>query len=143
MFETEVNIKPTWVVGIGPNVPMYDTHAGGREIHFRPEYLLPQISQVYSGSRSDALRGAINPWRFLSVAYIRSLRRFFPAAIGARDFVSGSLVVLFRNQRGIEASWLEGCELSFGLLRLGYDIAVHYTAETFPDGDNVVTESPE
>lgn len=77
------------------------------------------------------------------MAYIRSLRRFFPAAIGARDFVSGSLVVLFRNQRGIEASWLEGCELSFGLLRLGYDIAVHYTAETFPDGDNVVTESPE
>lgn len=143
VFQTEVNEKTIWVVGIGPYAPMYDTHAGGREIHFRPEYLLPRISQVYSGCRQDPLQSAINPRRFLPAACLESLRRFFPAAIGARVFIAGFLVILFRNQRDIEASWLEGCVPSFGLLRLGYDVAVHYPAETPPDSESVVTESPE
>ncbi|KAJ5118476.1 hypothetical protein N7448_010183 [Penicillium atrosanguineum] len=143
VFETEVNEKIMWVVSIGPYVPMYDTHAGGREIHFRPEHLLPQISQVYSGSRQDPLQGVINPRRFLPAAYLESLRRFFPAAIGARVFIAGYLVVLFRSQRDIEASWLEGCVPSFGLLRLGYAVAVHYPAETLPESESAVTKSPE
>ncbi|KAJ6111557.1 hypothetical protein N7523_007618 [Penicillium sp. IBT 18751x] len=143
VFQTEVNEKTIWVVSIGPDAPMYDRQAGGREIHFRPEYLLPQISQMCSGSRQDPLQGAINPRKFLPAAYLESLRRFFPAAIGARVFVAGFLVVLFRNRKDVEASWLEGCVPSFGLLRLGYDVAVHYPAETSPGSEVAITGSPE
>lgn len=122
---------------------MYDTHAGGREIHIHPEYLLPQLSQVYRGSRPDPLQRRINPRRFLTASDLELLRRFFPAAIGARVLISGFIVVLFRNRKDIEASWLEGCVPSFGLLRLGYGIAVHYPTVAVADSGNAVAGSPE
>lgn len=140
---TEADGKIIWVVSIGPKVPMYDTHAGGREIHIHPEYLLPQLSQVYRGSRPDPLQRRINPRRFLTASDLELLRRFFPAAIGARVLISGFIVVLFRNRKDIEASWLEGCVPSFGLLRLGYGIAVHYPTVAVADSGNAVAGSPE
>lgn len=140
---TESDGKIIWVVSIGPKVPMYDTHAGGREIHIHPEYLLPQLSQVYRGSRQDPLRRRINPRRFLTASDLELLRRFFPAAIGARVLISGFIIVLFRNRKDIEASWLEGCVPSFGLLRLGYGIAVHYPTVAVADSGNAVAGSPE
>lgn len=140
---TEVDGKSIWVVSIGPNVPMYDTHAGGREIHIHPEYLLPQLSKVYSGSRPDPLRRRINPRRFLTASDLELLRRFFPAAVGARVLISGFIIVLFQTRKDIEASWLEGCVPSFGLLRLGYGIAVHYPTVAVADSGNAVAGSPE
>ncbi|KAJ5594588.1 uncharacterized protein N7459_000796 [Penicillium hispanicum] len=140
---TETDGKMIWVVSIGPNVPLYDTHAGGREIHLYPEYLLPQLSQAYSGSRQDPLRHRINPRRFLVASDLELLHRFFPSAIGARVLISGFIVVLFRNRKDIEASWLEGCVPTFGLLRLGYDIAVHYPTEAVADSGNAVADSPD
>lgn len=122
---------------------MYDTHAGGREIHIHPEYLLPQLSQVYNGSRKDPLARRINPRRFLRPSDLELLRRFFPSAIGARVLISGFIVMLFRNRKAIEASWLEGCVQTFGLLRLGYDVAVHYPTESLADSGNAVADSPE
>lgn len=127
---------------VGPNIPMYDTHAGGRAIHLYPNLVLPQLSQIYSGSRQDPVKHTINPRRFLSAPDLEHLHRFFPAAIGARVLISGFLVILFRDQKDIESSWLEGCVPSFGLLRVGYDIAVHYPTETVPESGNAVTESP-
>lgn len=140
---TEADGKKIWVVSIGPTVPVYDTHAGGREIHIHPEYLLPQLSQVYNGSRKDPRRRRINPRRFLSHTDLDLLRRFFPSAIGARVLISGFIIVLFRNHKDIEASWLEGCVQTFGLLRLGYDIAVHYPTESVADSGNAVADSPD
>ncbi|KAJ5101432.1 hypothetical protein NUU61_003654 [Penicillium alfredii] len=140
---TEDDGKKIWVVSIGPNVPVYDTHAGGREIHIHPEYLLPQLSKVYSGSREDPLRRRINPRRFLAESDLELLRRFFPSAIGVRLLIAGFVIVLFRNRKDIEASWLEGCVPSFGLMRLGYDVAVHYPAKTVVDSGNGVAVSPE
>lgn len=128
-------------MSVGPDVPMYDTHAGGREIHIHPEFFLPRLSQVYSGSRKDPLRDPINPRRFLSASDLELLHRFFPAAIGARVLISGFIIVLFRKQEDIEASWLEGCIPSFGFLRLGYDVAVHFPTETVPESGNAVAES--
>ena len=140
---TESDGKKIWVVSIPPKVPIFDTHAGGREIHIYPEYLLPQLSQVYYGSRKDPLRWQINPRRFLTASDLDLLRRFFPSAIGARVLISGFIIVLFRHRKAMKASWLEGCVPSFGLLRLGYDIAVHYPTEAGPEGGNAVTESRE
>jgi hypothetical protein len=71
------------------------------------------------------------------------LRRFFPAAVGARVLISGFIIVLFPTRKDIEASWLEGCVPSFGLLRLGYGIAVHYPAVAVTDSGNAVAGSPE
>ncbi|KAJ5261447.1 hypothetical protein N7478_012042 [Penicillium angulare] len=139
---TKADDKNFWVVSAGPDVPMYDTHAGGREIHIHPEFFMPRLSQVYSGSRKDPLRDSISPRRFLSASDLEALHRFFPAAIGARVLISGFIIVLFRKQEDIEASWLEGCVPSFGLLRLGYDIAVHFPTETIPESGNAVAESP-
>lgn len=76
---TETTGNQIRVVGVSPNVPVYDTHAGGREIHIHPEFLLPQLSQLYSGSREDPLRRHINPRRFLTESDLELLRRFFPA----------------------------------------------------------------
>lgn len=130
-------------MSISPSVPVYDTHAGGREIHIHPEFLLPQLSRVYSGSRKDPLPRRINPRRFLPASDLELLRRFFPSAIGARVLISGFIIVLFQNRKDIEASWLEGCVPSFGLLRLGYDVAVHYPAKSVVDSGNAVADSPE
>lgn len=140
---TETDGKRIWVVSIPPTVPIYDTHAGEREIHVYPEYLLPQLSQVYNGSRSDPLRRQINPRRFLTASDLHLLRRFFPLSIGVRVLISGFIIVLFRHRKSMKASWLEGCVPSFGLLRLGYDIAVHYPTETGAEGGNAVAESNE
>jgi hypothetical protein len=71
------------------------------------------------------------------------LRRFFPAAVGARVLISGFIIVLFQTRKDIEASWLEGCVPSFGLLRLGYGIAVHYPTVAVADSGNAVAGSPE
>lgn len=57
--------------------------------------------------------------------------------------ISGFIIILFKNRKDIEASWLEGCVPSFGLLRLGYDVAVHYPAKTVVDSGNAVADSPE
>ncbi|KAF3402015.1 hypothetical protein F1880_009748 [Penicillium rolfsii] len=138
---TEAGGKSIWVVSIGPNVPVYDTHAGGREIHIHPEYLLPQLSKVYSGSRPDPLRRRINPRRFLTASDLELLRRFFPAAVGARVLISEFIIILFQTRKDIEASWLEGCVPSFGLLRLGYGIAVHYPTVAVADSGNAVADS--
>lgn len=144
VYETaEADGKKIWVVSIGPTVPMYDTHAGGREIHIHPEYLLPQLSQIYNGGREDPLSRRINPRRFLPATDLELLRRFFPSAIGARVLISGFIIMLFRNRKAIEASWLEGCVPTFGLLRLGYDVAVHYPIESVADSSNAVADSPE
>ncbi|KAJ5219749.1 hypothetical protein N7468_008953 [Penicillium chermesinum] len=138
---TEPDGKEIWVVSIPPKTPVYDTHAGGREIHIYPEYLLPQLSQVYSGSREDPLPRQINPRRFLTASDLDLLRRFFPSAIGARVLISGFMIVLFRDRKHMKASWLEGCVPSFGLLRLGYDIAEHFPTETGPRSGNAVAKS--
>ncbi|KAJ5110669.1 hypothetical protein N7532_001204 [Penicillium argentinense] len=140
---TEADGNKIWGVSIGPNVPVYDTHAAGREIHIHPEFLLPQLSQAYSGSQRDPLPRRINPRRFLPASELEILRRFFPAAIGARVLISGFIIVLFRDYKDIEASWLEGCVPSFGLLRLGYDVAVHYPTQTVVDSGNAVSDSAE
>jgi hypothetical protein len=71
------------------------------------------------------------------------LRRFFPAAVGARVLIAGFIIVLFRTRKDIEASWLEGCVPSFGLLRLGYGIAVHYPTVAVADSGNAVAGTPE
>lgn len=139
----EADGKRIWVVSIGPTVPMYDTHAGGREIHIHPEYLLPQLSQMYNGGREDPLNRRINPRRILPATDLEVLRRFFPSAVGARVLISGFIIMLFRKRKDIEASWLEGCVPTCGLLRLGYDVAVHYPVESVADSGNAVAASPE
>ncbi|KAJ5624753.1 hypothetical protein N7510_001062 [Penicillium lagena] len=45
---------------------------------------------------------------------------------------------LIQNRKDIEASWLEGYVPSFGFLRLGYDVAVHYSTKTVVRSGNPV-----
>jgi hypothetical protein len=129
------------VVSVEPNVPIYDTHAAGRAIHIHPEFLLPELSHASSGTRKDPLHRCVNPRRFLPASELELLRRFFPAAIEARVLISGFLIVLFRNRKDIDASWLEGSVRSFGLLRLGHDVAIHYPTETVPESRNAVADA--
>lgn len=135
---TEADGSRIWVVSIGP---IYDTHAAGRAIHIHPEFLLPQLSHANSGTCKNPRRRSINSRRFLPASELELLRRSFPAAVGARVLVSGFLIVLFRNQKDIEASWLEGCVHSFGLLRLRYDVAVHYPTEAVAESGNAIADS--
>ncbi|KAJ5975138.1 hypothetical protein N7481_008845 [Penicillium waksmanii] len=134
---TEADGNQIWVVSIGPSVPVYDTHAAGRAIHVQPEVLLPEPSHTFSGTRKDPLHRSINP-RHVGAGVAAPV---LPCGDWARMLISGFLIVLFRNQKDIEASWQEGCVHSFGLLRLGYDVAVHYPTEAVAESGNAVVDA--
>ncbi|OQD81017.1 hypothetical protein PENANT_c030G01654 [Penicillium antarcticum] len=90
-----------------------DIEAGGRPLHPYPEDILNlvpfgRILSPRSPWREEYLfKEGINPRKLLSPEKIDSLRELFPAAVGARVFVSGFLIVLLNHSatfKPLEAS---------------------------------------
>ncbi|KAJ5791593.1 uncharacterized protein N7518_008604 [Penicillium psychrosexuale] len=120
-----------------------DIEAGGRPLHPYPEdrrNLYPSgILTPRSPWKEDYLfREGINPRKFLSPEKIDGLRELFPTAVGARVFVSGFLVVLFKSLHDIQAIYEENWIMEAGGLRILYDeYRLEATADTVTSGMEV------
>ncbi|KAI2733079.1 hypothetical protein CBS147332_94 [Penicillium roqueforti] len=115
-----------WMWAIAPHsAPQKTTgtHAGGLEIHVQPSGYIERTTVIWPKLQNDPLSVILNPRKFLSPNDLNLLREMFPCALGVRVFISGFIVILFKNRSDIEYSWLhDGFADSFGCLRLQYDI---------------------
>lgn len=101
------------------------THAGGIGIHLIPSGFGPRIHTISIGAKfqQDPLNTILNPRKFLARNHLHLLREMFPTSLGARVFVSGLIVLLFKDRAAIEKTWQQDGELDvFGNLRVRYDI---------------------
>jgi hypothetical protein len=88
-------------------------------------------------------QGGINPRKLLSPENIDGLRELFPAAVGARVFVSGHLVVLFKSLHEIKAVYERDWIGEVGGLPTVYDeYRLEASADTVTSGMEVC-EKPE
>ncbi|RHZ57286.1 uncharacterized protein CDV56_100474 [Aspergillus thermomutatus] len=88
---------------------------GSREIHSHPVGITENTTTMWPRYQPDPIRAALNPRRFLSQDDLHILREMFPSAVGAKVFVSGFIVILFKTRADIEKSWLEdGFASEFG-----------------------------
>jgi hypothetical protein len=125
-----------------------DIEAGGRPVHPYPEdrsniQPLGRILTPRFPWKEDYLfKDGINPRKFLSPEKIDGLRELFPAAVGARVFVSGFLVVLFNSLRDIQAMYERDWIMEVGGLRTVYDeYRLEPSADTVTSGMEV-SEKP-
>ena len=121
-----------------------DIEAGGRPLHPYPEdrrnlYPFGETLTPRSPWKEDYLfKEGINPRKFLSPEKIDGLRELFPTAVGARVFVSGFLVVLFKSLHDIQAIYEENWIMEAGGLRILYDeYRLEATADTVTSGMEV------
>jgi hypothetical protein len=125
-----------------------DTEAAGRPLHPYPEDRLNLIPYGIMTPRSPwrenyLFKESINPRKLLSPDMIDSLRELFPAAVGARIFVSGFLVVLYKSLRDIQAVYDEDWIREVGGLPTKYDeYKLEASADTVISGMEV-SERPE
>ncbi|KGO74630.1 hypothetical protein PITC_002750 [Penicillium italicum] len=104
-----------------------DIEAGGRPLHPYPEdrlnlQPLGRVLTPRSPWKEDYLfQNSINPRKLLSAEKIDALRELFPAAVGARIFVSGFLVVLFNSLHDIQAVYERDWIMEVGGLQVVYD----------------------
>lgn len=135
------NGNKIWVIGVDATA---DTHAGGREIHFHPVFQVPEFhmsSQLFF--RENPLDRPINPRRFLAPETLNFLRTMFPMAIGVRVLISGFIIVLFKTEKDMKASWDLGRVSEFGGLRLGYDLLADEATSQVTVSGRSITDSPE
>ncbi|KAJ5666055.1 uncharacterized protein N7477_008503 [Penicillium maclennaniae] len=121
-----------------------DIEAGGRSLHPYPEdrLNLQPIGRVLtprSPWKEDYLfKEGINPRKLLSPEKIDNLRELFPVAVGARLFVSGFLVVLFKSLHEIQAVYERDWIMEVGGLRTIYDeYRLEASADTVMSGMEV------
>jgi hypothetical protein len=104
-----------------------DIEAGGRPLHPYPKdrlnlHPLGRVFTLRPLWREEYLfKEGINPRKLLSPEKIDSLRELFPVAVGARVFVSGSLVVFFKSPHDIQAMYERDWIMEVGGLRTVYD----------------------
>jgi hypothetical protein len=84
---------------------------------------MERTTTMWPKYQSDPIPAILNPRKFLSRHHLHLLREMFPTSLGARVFISGFIVILFKSRADIENSWLQdGPASTFGTLRLRYDI---------------------
>lgn len=137
--------KSIWVVNPGPKGIAIATHAGGREIHFLPSGgISMKTTTCYPRIQWDPIFADLNPRRFLSQSDLNKLRDMFPSAVGARVFISGFIVVLFKNRADIEESWeVDGYASQFGNLRLTYDVIEDEPARKVLSRSSAIAATPD
>ncbi|KAJ5675388.1 hypothetical protein N7462_008285 [Penicillium macrosclerotiorum] len=116
--------KWIWVISPDPDTAeSISTHAGDLEIHLAPGGLIEQTTTKWPKLQPDPIIGTLTPRKFFSRGHLQRLREMFPTSIGARVFISGYIVILFKSRTDVEESWLhDGLADTFGALRLRYDI---------------------
>ncbi|KAJ5782257.1 hypothetical protein N7457_004031 [Penicillium paradoxum] len=116
--------KWIWVVSPGfDETRSIGAYAGGLEIHLKPTGLMERTTTMWPKYQSDPIPAILNPRKFLSRHHLHLLREMFPTSLGARVFISGFIVILFKSRADMENSWLQdGPASTFGTLRLRYDI---------------------
>lgn len=118
----ESDEKSTWLIAPHPHFLVPHTHAGGQEIHFLPAGF-PERTITCPKVQSDPINASLSPRRSLHSSDLNMLRGMFPTAVGARVFISGFIVILFKSRTEVEKSWFEdGVATEFGNLRLLYDV---------------------
>lgn len=66
--------------------------------------------------------GGIEPRRFLTSCNIAAVREAYPTSVGARVFIAGYFIILFRNRREMQHACDNGWSYRVGGLRPGADI---------------------
>ena len=118
--------RSIWVVEIdGHHV---GTHAGGIGIHLIPRGFTQELKCMRpniwpTNYQEDPIPETLDPRKFLAPTHLNILREMFPTSIGARVFVSGFIVLLFKDHAAIKKSWTQdGISHVFGNLRVCYDV---------------------
>ena len=123
LFEEEPNHNLILWVDVEGNDHDIGTHAGGIGIHIIPSSYPPKPVQPWTKWQPVPLSVTLNPRKFLARNHLHRLREMLPTSLGVRMFVSGYLVILFKNRAAIEDSLQhDGVLESFGNLRICYDI---------------------
>jgi len=121
----EINGKEIWLVSAAASITVLDTHAGGREIHIMPRYMIPDLTGYYARAFEDPIGRELNPRRFLTARDLNHIRNLFPHATGVRVLICGIVIILFRTGSDMRLTWERGGPDTIGLLNVGYDIAEH------------------
>ncbi|OJJ46548.1 hypothetical protein ASPZODRAFT_142358 [Penicilliopsis zonata CBS 506.65] len=139
----ESSEKSIWLVAPDTFV-IPTTHAAGREIHVFPNGILEQMAlSPLIPLQWDPINVVLNPRRFLSRNDLHMLRVMFPSAVGARVFIGGFIVILFRSQADIKKSWTrDGLASEFGTLRLLYDVIEDWASREEVCGASAIASTP-
>ncbi|CAG8198029.1 unnamed protein product [Penicillium olsonii] len=120
------------------------THAGGIGIHLIPRgFLEKQKPGLYpcdwlENHQRDPVPESLDPRKFLAPPYLNMLREMCPTSIGARVFVSGYIVLLFKDCAAIKRSWEQDGKIPvFGNLRVCYDVL-----ENLPTNQKICSGAP-
>lgn len=111
--------KEIWVGEFWAEAPT-DTHAGGMEIHQLPPFRYPDFAD---GHNLISLFGyLLNPRRLLTAEELNTLRLMYPHACGVQLLIGGQLVVLFKTESDMIASWSRGICGEIGGLQVVYNV---------------------
>ncbi|CAG8026734.1 unnamed protein product [Penicillium olsonii] len=120
------------------------THAGGIGIHLIPQgFTYKRKPGIYtclwpSNHHRDPVPESLDPRKFLAPTHLNMLREMYPTSIGARVFVSGFIVLLFKDYAAIKKSWTQDKILPvFGNLRVSYDVL-----ENIPTHQKICSGAP-
>jgi hypothetical protein len=124
-----LNGSCVWLVTLTTKFKVWDTQAGGLDIHVLPKFQVPH--PLYSSFMEDPVPRRINPRRMLPPNDLRIIRRIFPLATGIRILIAGFAIVLFSTKGDLEKSLAARTPNELGLLRLGHAV-VSYNATSYP-----------
>ncbi|KAK2874954.1 hypothetical protein FQN49_001928 [Arthroderma sp. PD_2] len=127
-----------WVVVLQPDTDtsLIDTHAGDREIHFRPAFLSPFLGNPRMNTPAGPSRLPVNVRRMLTAKDLNDIRLYWPKSIGIRILISGLALLIYANESDVSHD-IARCPTQFGDLELGYVLQNHVpTAEAAAAGDS-------
>ncbi|EGD99431.1 hypothetical protein TESG_06866 [Trichophyton tonsurans CBS 112818] len=115
-----------WVVVLQPDTDTdaIGTHAGDREIHFRPPFLSAWREGVLLAGSPGPDRLPVNVRRMLTAQDLNDVRLYWPNSVGVRILISGVALMIYTN-RSILHRDRECCPLTFGELEVGYILEDH------------------
>ncbi|EZG09084.1 hypothetical protein H106_01768 [Trichophyton rubrum CBS 735.88] len=115
-----------WVVVLQPDTDTdaIGTHAGDREIHFRPPFLSAWREGVLLAGSSAPQRLPVNVRRMLTAKDLNDVRLFWPKSVGIRILISGVALMIYTNESDLHRD-RERCPLTFGELEVGYILEDH------------------
>ncbi|KAM5451159.1 hypothetical protein MaudCBS49596_003863 [Microsporum audouinii] len=110
-----------WVVVLQPDTDTdaIGTHAGDREIHFRPAFLSAWREGVLLVGPPGPQRLPVNVRRMLTAKDLNDVRLYWPKSIGIRILISGLALMIYANKSDLHRD-RERCPLTFGELEVGY-----------------------
>jgi hypothetical protein len=111
--------KEIWIGEFWTEAPA-DTHAGGMEIHQLPPFRYPDYADVYN--LMSLFGYLLNPRRLLTAEELNKLRLMYPHACGVQLLIGGQLVILFKTESDMRASWSRGICGEIGGLQVVYNV---------------------